>query len=471
MIYNFCGGAYKTFSPNLNAQECVNFESIVDKQSGKSIVSLRGTPGLKEWVDTGKYAEVRGSHKMGSYLYVIVGNAVFWVATDGTKIECTGTLSASSGTISETMMADNGTQLMIVDGINGYTITGTVLTQITDTDFPNNPTSVTYQDGYFVVTRNNSGRVYISDLNDGTSWDGTMYFNAEAKPDNLLTGISNHRILSLFGSDTIESWYNSGATVPFDRQPGSTQEIGIGAAKSLASLENTIYFLSNNLQVCKIEGYNPQIVSTPAVEYQMAQYLKTDDAIGFGYTHQGHAYYVLTFPTGNATWVYDVSTGFWHMRASYPSPYENRWRANCHSYFAGKHIVGDYQNGKLYELDYETHTDNGETIKRVRTSAAIHKDRKNIFLHEFEIEFEAGVGLSGGVQGEDPQAMLQWSKDDGHTWGNEIWRSIGKIGKYKDRARWLRNGSARSFVPKLTISDPVKCVIVGANIEASGGIH
>ncbi|GAF79570.1 unnamed protein product, partial [marine sediment metagenome] len=411
MIYNFCGGAYKTFSPNLNAQECVNFEPVVDKHGGKSVISLRGTPGLKTWCDPSHYAEVRGIHVMDDRLFSVVGNTLYLINKGGDETAATTELLTSSGSIS---MADNGTQLMVVDGRFGYIITQATstptLTIIVDGDFPLNPTTVTYQDGYFIVTYSGSGRVYISDLNDGTNWDGTMYFNAEAKPDDSLALISNHRILSIFGSDTIESWYNSGATVPFDRQPGSTQEIGIGAFKSVASLENTIYFISNNLQICKLEGFNPQIVSTPAVEYQIAQYSKTNDALGFGYTQQGHTYYVLTFPTGNATWVYDVSTGFWHQRASYPSPYESRWRANCYAHFDGKHIVGDYQNGKLYELDYETYTDNSEVIKRVRAGPSIHKDQKNIFLHEFEIEFEAGVGLSGGVQGEDPQAMLRWSK-------------------------------------------------------------
>ena len=69
----------------------------------------------------------------------------------------------------------------------------------------------------------------------------------------------------------------------------------------------------------------------------------------------------------------------------------------------------------------------------------------------------------------DPQAMLRWSNDGGSTWSNEHWTSIGRIGKYKNRAIWRRLGMARDRIFEVVVTDPVKAVIVSANLKASSG--
>ena len=85
-------------------------------------------------------------------------------------------------------------------------------------------------------------------------------------------------------------------------------------------------------------------------------------------------------------------------------------------------------------------------------------------MDSFQLLLEGGVGLNTG-QGSDPQVMLRVSKDFGQTWSNEMWRSMGKIGKYATRVLWRRLGKARDWVFEVTISDPVKVVIIGANIK------
>jgi hypothetical protein len=65
--------------------------------------------------------------------------------------------------------------------------------------------------------------------------------------------------------------------------------------------------------------------------------------------------------------------------------------------------------------------------------------------------------------------MLRWSDDGGSTWSNEHWTTIGALGKYKNRAIWRRLGTARDRVFEVVVTDPVKAVIVSANLKASGG--
>jgi len=463
MDLNFAGGAYETFSKNLNAQECVNFFTHIDQEGGVSQLSLRGTPGLKEWCDTGHSAEVRGLHKFGIYVYAVVGNRVYRVDSNGSSTLCTGTLDTFAGTVS---MDDNDVQMMIVDGLYGYTVAGLVVTKITDDGFVENPETVTSQDTYFLVSWRNSDYVAISDPADGTSWDATQEFTAQGSSDNVLSVISDHRDVFALGEDTIEAYYNSGGDPPFTRRPGSTQEVGIGAKYSVAQLDNTIFFLTNKHQVIRYEGNNPVAKSTRSVDYQISQYETKSDAIGMGITIEGNAFYILTFPTANETWSYNAASGFWNKLTSYPN--EGRWRGNCYAYFNGKHIVGDYENGKLYEWDFETYTDNSETIRRIRVPSAIKKEGKRAFHAQLEVFFEAGKGLVTG-QGSDPMAMLQYSDDGGHTWSSELWRSAGKIGKYEWRAVWNRLGASRQRNYKLVVTDPIKWVVTGANIEVQVG--
>lgn len=466
MEIDFSGGAYESFSKRLNAQECINFFTHIDQEGGVSTTSLRATPGLKEWCDLGSDLGIRGCKVFSNRLYAVSGNSVYQVGKDKNVVTCDNNLDTYDGTVS---MDNTATQLMVVDGISGYIIFNDTIYKIVDEDFPKNPQTVTEQDNYFLVTRPDSGRINISDLANGRSWDGTNFFNEEADPDDAIAVMSSHSDIVVWGEKTMNFYYNSGATVPFDEKPGTFQEIGIGAKFSPALLDNTIFFLTDKFQVARINGYNPLAVSNKAIEYQIASLSRKDDAVGMGITIEGNPFYIITFPEANKTLAYNAATNFWHELASYPSPYNNRWRGQCCEYFDGKWIVGDHSNGKLYELDFDTFTDNGELIKRTRTTKAIKSEGKNIFHHRLEVFFEPGTGLVSG-QGSDPQAMLRYSDDACETWSHEIWRSTGKIGEYKNQIVWDRLGASRYRNYQLSVTDPVKWAIINANLDTEVGI-
>ncbi len=533
----FIGGAYHGRSLNINAQVCQNLYPVVDQQGGKTVVALMNTPGLTLFSAL-TAGEVRGSCVMGDYLYATRGNTVYKVDNTGTSTAQAGVLLTATGPV---WMYHNGTQVMIVDGLHGYILVAGTVTEIADADFPI-PSSLAYQDGYFIVSKAASGRFYISASYDGTSWFATDYATAESDPDNLQVVISSQRELWLIGKVSYEVWYNSGnATFPFDRIQGAVNRIGCIAPHSAAEYQGMIAWLDNTLSVKAVQGsYQTQNISTPQIEYQIQQYTTVTDAIGFIYSQEGHTFYVLTFPTEGKTLVYDFTTTYWHTRASDST--DLRHRANCYSLFEKMHIVGDYSNGNLYKYDLGKYTDNGTCLRRIRAAQVVHSDRKTIFHNSLEIEFEAGVGgvankavahchltagvitsididdggtgyvtapiitfsggggtgalatatiaggivtlitidnggsgyssaptitISGGKA--DPQAVLEWSDDGGHIWSNQHWTSIGQIGEYKNRARWKRLGRSRERIYKVTLTDDVKTVIIGAHLEAQVG--
>jgi hypothetical protein len=197
------------------------------------------------------------------------------------------------------------------------------------------------------------------------------------------------------------------------------------------------------------------------------------DAVGYTYQQDGHAFYVLNFPTADVTWVYDVATQGWHERAGFSNGLFTRNRGNCQCNFRGNILVGDFENGNIYQLDLVQYADHDQPQKWLRSWRALPTGQNNLkrtSQHSLQLTCESGVGLNTG-QGYDPQVMLRWSDDGGHTWSNEHWASIGKIGEYGFRAIWRRLGMTlklRDRVYEVSGTDPVKIDIVGAELIISG---
>ena len=263
---------------------------------------------------------------------------------------------------------------------------------------------------------------------------------------------------------------------PFQRVPGTTSQSGIDAKFSLSRLGETFACVAKDNRgsatIEKMEGYTWVRISTHAVEQSLVDSV-TSDAIAYTYQIEGHEMYVVTFPSVGEyglTWVYDLSTKSWHKWLSWDSDLAvyKRHRSNCAAFFANKNLVGDFENGKIYSLDNAVYTDNGNPIRRLRRAIHLTQDLQRQYFDSFQIQFQPGVGLNNG-QGSDPQAMLRWSNDGGSTWSNEHWVSIGKIGNYVNRALWRRLGWARDRIFEVVVSDPVKTVIVSAELKMNAG--
>lgn len=378
-----------------------------------------------------------------------------------------------SGCVSMSHNAATTPELAIVDGYNGwiYTTTGG-LVRIDDEDFYAANT-VSFQDQYFAFNRAGTGQFFLSNLNAGKVYTATDIATAEGHPDDLLAVIANHRELWLFGAETIEVWFNSGdADFPFERISGSFIERGCAAAFSVARIDNTLYWLGEDKVVYRASGYVPERISQHAMEAAMEKYAVVSDVCAFVYTMEGHKFYVMNFPTERVTWVYDAATGLWHQRESRDAVGIGlkRWRANAYAKAYGRHLVGDFETGQVGELDHDTFAEYGNTMQGLAAGPPIDNDRKRVFVSRLEMDVETGVGLTSG-QGSDPQIELAWSDDGGHTWSaRKPPRSMGKIGAYRQRLRWNRQGSTRNRIYQLIVSDPVKRSIVASNIAVRPGL-
>lgn len=442
-------------SVNVDAQKRVNLYAELEADQEKSSISLFPTPGLLSFVNFGAYP-CRGLYQKGDFLYVVNRFTLWRVANDGSMTNM-GTLLTSAGRVD---MTDNGTQIIIVDGVNGYILnTNTsVFSQITSPNWPGADT-VTFLNGYFVVTKPNTGQFYCSAIYDGLTWAALDFATAESNPDNLIRVIADNGQLCLFGPVTTEFWGDSGALdFPFSRIGASAIEWGLAARWSLAKFMDSLIFLRRNrlgsVQVCTLSGYNATPVSNPEMDYVFSRYAAVDDATGFSYMVSGHPFYQINFPTPGESWLYDGLTKAWSKVESSGG----RHRGEIQQNFLSRNYVSDYSNGLIYLFQDGLYTDNGAQIARELTTRHQSVGEWTSF-DEVWIEFEAGTGTLTG-QGANPMAMLQVSKDGGHTWGNEYWVQIGKQGEYRRRAVWRRLGRARDWLFKIRITDPVKVVFV-----------
>lgn len=467
------GSAYVARSVNAADARMVNLFPEIIPEGGKEPAFLNRAPGLKFEVLVGD-GPIRGMWVLGDNLYVVSKDKLYKVSSTY-AVTLLGTVFGTTGPVS---MADNGTQLFIA--CNGpsyiYNSQTNVFAQITDPDFAGAVT-VAYLDGYFVFNEPNSQKIWVTALLDGTSVDPLDFASAEGSPDGVVGIIADHREIWVFGTNSVEVWYDSGnADFPLSRIQGAFNELGCAAPYSIAKMDNGLFWLGKDARgqgiVYRANGYTGQRISTHAVEWQIQQYTDMSDAIGYTYQQDGHSFYVLIFPQANTTWVYDVATQAWHERAGFAGGEFTRHRSNCQAFFQGDVLVGDYENGNIYSFDLDDFSDNGSIQKWLRSWRALPTGQNNLkrsAQHSLQLDLETGVGLNLG-QGSDPQVVLRWSDDGGHTWSNEHWVSIGKIGEFYRRAIWRRLGMTmkiRDRVYEVSGTDPVKIAIVGAELIVS----
>lgn len=507
--FGLVGGQDVAPNPLQNAQVCINWYPEVDQQNPKEVLGLLGCPGLAPLVNApGGGAPgfsstttawpvpsavtnlpVRGMWELPGLAtaLVVIGNACYLltVATPATyntfptfTLTNVGTLLTNTGPV---CIRDNnaGGYAVIVDGPNGYiyNISTQAFAKITDPAFLG-ANRVAFIDGWWIFNRPGTQTFYTNKPQYGITFDASYFALKDSYVDNLVTLFESKQQLWLVGDKTTEIWYDAGgATFAFGRLVGTMIQAGCKAMHSISRFssggqDGLIWFgrseRGENV-IILTNGFNAHVVSTPAFGDEVAKYPVTSDAIGYAYQEDTHEFYVLTFPTADTTWVYDSQSQLLHKRLSY-DPYAqkfHRHRSNCFMNFQGMRIVGDYQNGTLYQLTRDAYTDAGWPILAQRRTPHIWDkgQRGRVFMASLQLDFLPGTGNVSGM-GVDPQCTIAISRDAGQTFGQRWSAPIGKIGQTKTRTMWRRLGFGRDNVVDLQVIDPVRRDLIGATMKA-----
>lgn len=478
----FIGGSHETRSQRFSADKTVNMIVEISKQGagkGDEPAYLFSAPGLRFHQTVGA-GPIRAVHTASNQdlLFVVSGNEVYRLEALAESPVLLGEIGTSTGLVS---IADNGIQVLLVDGQHAYynTLGEDELTEIDD---PNCPPAdiVSYQDGYFILNKKGTAYFFLSDL---YSVDFPE-LNAAAKagnPDLLIAAFSHNRELYLLGAKTLETWYNAGASgiTPFVRQNGRFSQVGCLSPGSIARVGEGFFWLGTTAEgdgvIFALENGSPKRISTHAIEFALQQEPRLNEAVAYAYLMEGHLFYILNIPGCRTTYCYDLATGQWAERQSIVSGLHGRHLGQVHCLFKSQQVVGDYRNGKLYTFDLNTYTDAGEPRLKSRQAPHVSDTGRNIFVHLLEIDAQFGVGLTNAPPNTQanisPTLTLEVSRDGGKTFGNPITASLGKLGDYRARARFSRLGYGRDLIFRISTTDSVDVTLLSAWLDLEVGTN
>ncbi len=457
----FVGPSYTERSKNLNGQRTVNWFLQYDP-TGKKPVALYPTPGRELEAIFGD-GPLRGIYGFGSLLLVISGSTAYSYdpQVGEASIATLGTLTTSNTPVEFT---DNGVSAVVADGVKKYSWDGAAtFAEIGDADWPA-CSHVDFLNQRVVFNHLGTGRIGWTDLAALTV--GSLSFaTAEAAPDGVVAVKVFEQRVWVLGEKVSEVFYDTGdPSRVLARYPGAVLDVGCAAPYSVAKSKYGLIWLAKGAsgqgQVVLTQGFNHTYISTPALEYAIGQYGDISSARAYTYEEEGHEFYVINFPGADTTWAVDLSQLTaqpipWHERSTYNI---GRDLAECHCFFSGVHYVGDFRNGRLYKQGLNFSDDAGSLIRRVRDTQYAHADGLPVIFHRGELWLETGTAEQGQVE---PQAMLQWSDDNGRNWSNESWEGLGEVGEFGKRVFWEQMGEAYTRIFRLTLADTQRTALVG----------
>jgi hypothetical protein len=488
MMVPFIGESYTHRSPDVSPQETINlYPEVLRNDQAKSRYILIGTPGTDTFLDLEGFSGTgacRGLYTTSTgRVFGVWGSLLVEVLSNGG-----GNLIGNVGIgASRINFTDNGYYLVLVDGKVMRLLdldTGSFFQQPLPFD---NPSDVVYLNSRIVAINKSANKetgdgenpennkFYWSGVGPSgpTSWSGIDWASAESNADPIIAVTVTRGRLWLFGPRSYEVWQTTTSSKrPYVIVGGSSSEIGCESEKSVTTISEQVFWLGSstvgNNRVFVNNSYNAAPISTPAIEYELDKG-SNEGAIGFAYQQEGHTFYVLTLPDINKTYVYDLSTGQWHRRSTRESATnkQNFWAPQYSTLGFGEILVGDGVEPRLFTLSLDKYDEwDNRPIVRLRRSSVYWDDLRTVYYNEAILDMETGVGLQTG-QGSDPRAMMRFSDDGGHTFGNEMWAPIGKIGQYKNRVVWPQLGSSRERVIEISCSDPIKQVWLGLRINST----
>lgn len=404
-------------------------------------------------------------------LYATIDDVIYFIGPTFT-FTAVGNIGHGTSIIS---MADNGAaignQICVVNGsILGWTITmdTRVFAAIVDgTGTFVGANRVDYLEGFFLFNAPGTPYWYISNPNSVTF----NALNIEPKSsyaDAIQTLGVRQREVWLIGVLTTEPWYLSGAPdFPFEAIASTFVPYGCIAIYSMASVDVSLFWLSQDLKgqgiVVKSDGYNAKRISTYAIESEFQNYGDLSDAVAGSFQKDGHTFYVLSFPSADKTWAYDLATEQWSQWTWVDNEGdEHRDRCPFYAHAYNKVVGQDWETGVLYEIDSNTYTDNGDSIFCRRGFPHVLDEMDRVTHWALVADMQCGTTTDNDA---DPQLNMRYSDDRGQTWSDPVQSSFGKIGQYEVSPQFQRLGMARDRVYELFWTEDIKTALNGVYLD------
>lgn len=486
MIYQgFCGPSNPTQSVIADGEQLMNwYVERMQSQFSPTGAALYPVPGqTPRYMTTDVGA--RASGLFNGRFFWVYGAGLWEQLVDGTLTQRSVAFGPMAQDAYQATISYNSnvSTLGITSGGNwyNYDLATNTLTQVAALNGLANQGG--YKDGFYLCLNRANSTVYVSALNDGTSWTtGLNFFKPSTASDPRMAMIVSNPAIYLIGQETTEAWFNEGSNTvqPFAPILSSFMNYGTPAPFAAGRIGDWIVWLAQQKeggdQIVATKGFDAQPISNYAVSTALARMRRNStlsDAEIFLYEEDGHTFADFNFWQARESWCVDLETAEWHQRGTWVANQNSfdAWHPRIHGYAFGKHWTGERATGYISESSVAIPTDaDGLTgMRRQRIGPplwAAHNQRLDV--SRLQLRADVGLGNQAG-QGSDPEVMLEWSPD-GRTWGSQRQCSAGRIGRYDWHVFWTRNGSSTSLmVPRVTVTDPINAWrLSAAEIEGSG---
>jgi|ERR1043166_2095334 hypothetical protein len=469
----------------ISAERTINWYEVMHP-FGKKQTALHPTQGTKLQTQIGILGgPVRGSLVVSGNIptddkaYFCSNNQLFQMDTSFIVTQLgPGTFGTTTGYVD---IAANQTQIVFIDGVTGF-LWDTVTSTLSPIAFPAGviPNSITYMDGYFIITDSVTNRFYVSALDNGATWNALSFASINSSPTFAKGVMRLKRRLFIFGTIITEVWLDAGTSnFPFRRDNNLLFEHGLESQGSLVEGFDRVFYLSRDEggvgAIKMIEGTVPEDISTYEIDNAIQALSQTNLAVGMVYKIDGIIFYKIT--VGGRTFVYNVTMSsaqnrIWHEEEMLDG---SRHIANTHIFFNNAHYIGAYNSANLYQYATNFLDNNGEAIHRTRISHVLSNDTyKRIRIDRLQIDMLQGVGIPGtdntdfdallANKDQNPTLKLSISADGGVTYLQLPDAEIGKTGNRIHRTIWRTLGVRYDHIVKVETWNSVPCYMLGAAI-------
>jgi hypothetical protein len=450
----FVGPSYQLANRYAAIEKTSNWHVVANEaagEEGKFKLSFEPTPGNQAFSQLPVPAPFNQPNRylleLRGVAYGVNGTVVFSIDANG---HYTNIGAVPNDGLPCSMVANGNGQIFIASAGQGFVIpkNGGAGSLIAAGDGFLGASYATFQDGYVIVVTPNSNGIQISGsqdvpLGDATLWDAGNVSIQAGQADLLVAAVSSREYLRLFGARRSQIYYDIGSGgiggFPFQSYNETFIETGCSAAFSIADMGDSLIWTGQDARgqrgCWRDAAFQPQRISTFAIEQFWQSYVRVDDAVAFPYIWNGHLIYRITFPSAfksalgvftAASWEYDTTVSallgrhVWNECSYQTAMGYNVGRPELfHCYCYGKHLVGsggaDGNPGAIYQMG-------------------------NV-----------------GTRAQKPQVLLRWSNDGGNIFGTEQNIPLGLMGQYGHMVYWNSCGYSRDRVFWLRYAEETEC--------------
>jgi hypothetical protein len=266
---------------------------------------------------------IRGSFMWTDYnlfCYCVGADVILYNVSTGATTTCSGVFVSTTGTVGMTlfMYSTGVTKLVVTDGskLSTITYTGTVAASVSpDLPTPHLPQPV-FLDGYLFLIKSGTADLYNSNLDDPLLYTAGDYTSTEIEGDNALAISKINNYIVVFGSSTIEYFYDAGEASGSPLKRNDTPVKHNGYIGGLAEAGNSLYYIGyNDQQHPEVYLLQDFLINPIGTEYVKRYFATSGTApsayYGFLVSNLGHDFYFVN--GGSRSLVYDLKEKLWFI--------------------------------------------------------------------------------------------------------------------------------------------------------------